>query len=124
MIRALLVASLTLLLFACAGRQSAPGGGPIVDMKGVDPARYQADLGECRQYANQVDVAGQAGTTAAGGAVVGGLIGAIVDGGEGAARGAGVGAVGGGAQGTVRGLEERQQVVKNCLRNRGYAVLN
>jgi uncharacterized protein YcfJ len=123
MIRVAVFAVLSLLLVACASRQ-APPGGVIVDMKGVDPARYQADLGECRQYADQVDVVGQAGATAAGGAVVGGLIGAIVDGSEGAARGAGVGAVGGGAQGTVRGLEERQQVVKNCLRNRGYAVLN
>jgi hypothetical protein len=38
-------------------------------------------------------------------------------------RGAAVGGIAGGATGTVRGIEERQ-VVKNCLRNRGYAVLN
>ena len=30
----------------------------------------------------------------------------------------------GGAKGTSRGLDERQRVVRNCLRNRGYAVLN
>jgi outer membrane lipoprotein SlyB len=114
---------LLLSLAACTGRDR-PGSAPIVDMKGVDRARYQADLTECRQYADQVDVTAQAGAGAAGGAVVGGLIGVIVDGGEGAARGAGVGAVGGGAQGTVRGLDERDRVVKNCLRNRGYAVLN
>jgi outer membrane lipoprotein SlyB len=122
-LRLLLISSLLLTLAACAGRDR-PAGGVIVDMKGVDPARYQTDLSECRTYADQVDVAGQAGAGAAGGAVVGGLIGAVVDGGEGAARGAGVGAIGGGASGTVRGLEERDRVVKNCLRNRGYAVLN
>lgn len=114
---------LAVVLTGCAGRDRPPGG-VIVDMKGVDPARYQADLAECRTYADQVDVAGKAVGGAVGGAVVGGLIGAAVGDSGTAKRGAGAGAVGGGAQGTVSGLEERDRVVKNCLRNRGYSVLN
>jgi hypothetical protein len=120
----LIVLSLTLLvLAACAGRDHAPGG-VIVDMKGVDRAQYRVDLAECGDYADQVAVAGKAATGAAAGAVVGGLIGAAVGDSGTAKRSAGAGAVVGGAKGTARGVQERQQVVRNCLRNRGYSVLN
>ena len=110
------------LLAGCAGRD--PGGRVIVDMKGVDPYQYQADLAECEDYADQVAVGEQAVTGAAAGAVVGGLVGAAVGDSGTAQRSAGAGAVLGGAKGTSRGLDERQRVVRNCLRNRGYAVLN
>ncbi len=109
------------LVTGCAGRK--PGAGTIVDMKGVDPYQYEIDLAECEQYADQVAVGEKAAAGAAGGAVVGGLVGAIAKDAS-AGRGAGVGAVVGGAKGTYRGVEERHQVVGNCLRNRGYAVLN
>jgi hypothetical protein len=109
------------LVTGCAGHK--PGAGTIVDMKGVDPYQYQIDLAECEQYADQVAVGEQAAAGAAGGAVVGGLVGAIAKD-VSAGRGAGVGAVVGGAKGTYQGVEERHQVVGNCLRNRGYAVLN
>jgi hypothetical protein len=108
------------LVSGCAGRQ--PGAGTIVDMKGVDRYQYRIDLAECEEYADQVAVGQQAATGAAGGAVVGGLVGAVAGGST--KRSAGVGAVVGGAKGTYRGVEERHQVVGNCLRNRGYAVLN
>jgi hypothetical protein len=39
-------------------------------------------------------------------------------------RSAGVGAVGGGVQGAASGMRERDQVIHNCLRGRGYRVLN
>lgn len=96
----------------------------IIDQKGVDMAAYQADLAECRTYSDAVKTGEKAGVGAASGAVVGGLIGAITGGTEGAARGAGVGAVGGGAKGAIQGTETEVQVVKNCLRGRGYRVLN
>lgn len=41
-----------------------------------------------------------------------------------AERAAGVGGVIGGAKGAGSGLRERDRVVKNCLRGRGYRVLN
>ena len=111
------------LLSGCAHRQTTPGG-VIVDMKGVDPVKYQQDLAECGTYADQVDASGKIVGNAAGGAVVGGAVGAIYGGGEGAAKGAGAGGVIGGARGVRGTQQERNQVVRNCLRNRGYSVLN
>ena len=107
-----------ILLAGCAS------GGPIVDMKGVDPQKYRQDLAECESYADQVAVGGKAATGAAVGAVVGAAVGAAVGNSRTAQRSAGAGAVIGGAKGTGRGVRERKHVVRNCLRNRGYAVLN
>ncbi len=106
----------------CASRERAPGG-VIVDMKGVDRTQYQVDLADCSQYADQVDVAGKTATGAVGGAVVGGAVGAVLDD-RSVGEGAGVGAILGGSKGVARGVAERQRVVKNCLRGRGYRVLN
>ena len=118
-----LVLVFAFVMSGCSSHNSPPGG-VIVDMKGVNPADYQRDLNECSAYAQQVDTTGKVGGNAAGGAVVGGAIGAIFGGPEGAARGAGAGAVGGGAHGVEQTVAERHQVVANCLRHRGYSVLN
>ncbi len=112
------------LAAGCAGRHRTPGGQVIVDMKGVDREQYQKDFDECSAYTSQVDAQGKVGSGAAGGAVVGGAVGAIFGGADGAARGAGAGAVVGGAKGVGATARERHSVVSNCLRNRGYAVLN
>jgi hypothetical protein len=96
----------------------------IIDEKGVNMGAYQTDLAECQQYAGGVQTEAKAAKGAASGAVVGGLVGAITGGGSGAAKGAGVGAVGGGARGINEGEQSEVQVVKNCLRGRGYKVLN
>ncbi len=109
-------------LAACAGHK--PGGKVIVDMKGVDREQYQKDYDECNAYTQEVDAGGKVVGGAAGSAVVGGAVGAIFGGPEGAARGAGAGAVVGGAKGVGETANERHSVVANCLRNRGYAVLN
>ena len=96
----------------------------IIDQKGVNMTAYQQDLAECQSYSASVKTGEKAAVGAASGAVVGGLIGAITGGGSGAAKGAGIGAVGGGAKGAGQGVETEVQVVKNCLRGRGYRVLN
>ncbi|HJR21720.1 MAG TPA: lipoprotein, partial [Dongiaceae bacterium] len=44
---------------------------PVVDTKGHDSARYQQDLFECRQYAEQVSPAGKAAVSGLGGAAAG-----------------------------------------------------
>lgn len=102
---------------------------PVIDTKGVDPARYQADLAECREYADQVGVAGDA----AGGGLFGGAAGAAIGAAIGAvtgnpATGAAVGAAGGGTSGVIgggaRGVSKKDTVVRNCLRGRGYHVLD
>jgi hypothetical protein len=111
-----------LTLGACAGK----AGKPIVDMKGVNPYQYEQDLAECSDYADEVPVGEKAVTGAAAGAAVGAAVGVIWDGHRGSSpeRGAATGAVVGGAGGVGSGISERNRVVKNCLRGRGYAVLN
>jgi hypothetical protein len=98
----------------------------IVDMKGVNAYQYEQDLAECADYADEVNVASKTAGGAAAGAAVGAAVGVIWDGyrGNSPERGAATGAVVGGAGGAGSGLNERSQVVKNCLRGRGYRVLN
>jgi outer membrane lipoprotein SlyB len=96
----------------------------IIDRKGVDEARYQVDLAECQSYASEVRTGEKAAKGAASGAVVGGLIGAAVGNSRDAQRGAGAGAVTGAARGVSAGERDEVQVVKQCLRGRGYRVLN
>jgi outer membrane lipoprotein SlyB len=96
----------------------------IIDKKDVDMDNYEQDLAECQTYAAEVKKGEKAAKGAASGAVIGGLIGAITGGADGAVKGAGVGAVGGGAKGASKGEQDEVQVVKNCLRGRGYKVLN
>lgn len=103
---------------ACAGRRADV----VIDPAGVDMGRYQQDLAECQEISKQVR--GKAAGGAVGGAVVGGAVGGIVGNSDTAGKGAGVGAVTGVARGAAATRQERQHVIKNCLRNRGYSVLN
>lgn len=110
---------LPLLVAACTTTDEI-----IIDRKGVDEARYQADLAECRSYADEVRTGEKAVKGAASGAVVGGLLGAAVGNSDDAKRGAGAGAVTGAAKGVSSGERDKVKVVKQCLRGRGYRVLN
>lgn len=114
--------SLTLVLAGCA-----TGGAnyrPMVDTKGVDMNRFEADLGECRQYALQVSGAAE---RAAVGAVAGAIFGAILavvagsryDSGATARVGALTGAVVGGMEGET----DQRSIIRSCLNGRGYRVL-
>ncbi len=94
---------------------------PIIDTQGVDLVRYEQDLAECRTYAEQIDPASGVAKGTAAGAAVGAMAGAV--GGD-VARGAGYGAVAGGSKSAVMADRDKQEVVKNCLRGRGYRVLN
>ena len=109
-------------LSGCAQRPFSHA--PIVDMRGVNASQYRVDLSECNQYAAQVSVGQRAGAGAVAGAVIGGAVGAAVGNSDTAQRSAGAGAVIGGVRGGADGYRERNVVVRNCLRNRGYAVLN
>ena len=115
-VTSILLLSLT-VVGGCSKRQSV-----IIDPEGVNMGQYQRDLAECQQITKQVE--SEVGEGAVGGAVVGGLIGASVGGKRSVGRTAGVGAVLGGAKGAGATKEERELVLKNCLRNRGYRVLN
>lgn len=124
MLKPILLSVLALGLVACQAGRGPLYSGPIIDPQGVDMGRYQADLTECQAIADQVPVGERAVAGAAVGAAVGGVIGGIVGNSRTARRSAGVGAVGGGVQGAASGMQERDQVIHNCLRGRGYRVLN
>jgi len=106
-----------LFVTGCTGSK-----GPIIDTKGVDMTMYQQDLAECQTYAQEVSVGGGAAKGAAVGAAAGAAIGAIR--GRNVGEDAGVGAVLGGTKSGTAAKREQEQVVKTCLRGRGYKVLN
>lgn len=110
----LLVGLNALILSGCSTQ-------PIVDTQGVDMAQYNQDLQDCKAYAAQVNQGKQAGQSALFGALVGGAMGALSGH---AGNGAAAGGVMGGASGALQGDQEKSQVLRNCLRNRGYTILN
>ncbi|MGV1015970.1 MAG: hypothetical protein ACOYBW_01175 [Fluviibacter phosphoraccumulans] len=113
---------IALTVTACAGADVRP----VVDMQGVNSTKYEADLRDCQEYAKQKSGALETGAKgAAGGAVVGSLIG-LVGGGTGSniAQAAGVGAVVGAAGGGYMGNKAQEDIVKKCLAGRGYKVLD
>lgn len=121
--RLVVVMGLAVVLAGCAG----PRGGQdrvIVDTRGLDMHVYHHDVEECEAYADQVRVGRRAAGGALAGAVIGGAVGAIAGDHHTAERAAGVGGVVGGARGVGSGVRERDRVIKNCLRGRGYRVLN
>ena len=122
--RLLLFLLSTLILASCSSIEDLTGNNPIIDTQGVNVARYEADLLQCQNYADEVAIAQKAGSGAVSGAVVGGVFGAVVGNSDTAKKGAGIGAVGGGARGVGEGIRERERVIKRCLIGRGYRVLN
>ena len=111
-----IVAIMTVLNGGCASHPD-----PIIDMKGVNEAAMQIDWEECEGYSDQVIIAKGATKGAAGGAAAGAAAGAISGS---AGRGAGYGAVWGATRSSIEGDKEKQRVFKNCMRVRGYRVLN
>jgi len=107
-----------LLVCSCASNKV------IVDRKGVNMAQYEKDLVECRQYAEEVSVGEEVAEGAARGAVVGGVIGAAIGNSNTAGRVGGAGAAHGASRGLSKAEHEQKRVVRNCLRGRGYRVLN
>ena len=102
------------LLSACASK-------PIIDTQNVDMVQYGKDLADCEHIAEQVATGEITAKSAAFGAGVGAAYGVI---GRGVGTGAATGAVTGGAGGLLKSDNEKAKVTKNCLRHRGYAVLN
>ena len=116
------------IIFSVALLASCATYRPIVDMRGVDQQRYDVDLAECQQYAEQISP----GANAVVGAVVGTAIGAIVGGLIGAVvhqprAGAKMGAAIFGTQTAVaagaEGAQGQVDVISNCMMGRGYNVL-
>lgn len=109
----------TLLIQACAS------GVVVVDTGDLDENLLEQDLAECRSYANKLDE----GDTIIKSALFGGLFYGLMEwmftGDQYSAHGmAVVGAVEGGAIAAVDLEHQKDEVAKNCMANRGYAVLN
>ncbi len=114
--RFVMIAAAAAVLSACASHPD-----PIIDTKGVDMAKYEKDLAECREYAKNVSVGEGAAKGAAVGAVVGAVAGAISGNAD---RGAGYGGISGATQSGLGNKREQENVVKRCVAGRGYKVLN
>ena len=120
------------------GIQTAHANNVVVDMSQVqDYNQYQVDLQQCEGLAvqNQPDapqresVAG----TAVKGAAVGATAGAVSgrSGSKAAKKGAGVGVIAAASRNSrnrraasANASDQTDQIVKNCMRGRGYNVLN
>jgi len=114
--------SAAVLLAGCASTGTGSNFRPIVDNKGVDLNRYEADLLECQAYAKNTANAGKSG---AGGAAVGAALGLALAliGGDKKLASAGTGAVIGGAAGAAAGEGSQRDIIRTCLTGRGYKVL-
>ena len=128
---------LPFVILPVLAQAQSSGVNVVVDMQGIDQAKYNSDLQSCQGTATQVQPT-QAQResmvgTAARGAALGAAAGAISgnSGTQGAKSGAGVGVVAAGVRNsqnrraaTQQSQSEIDAVVKNCMRGRGYNVLN
>ena len=125
------LAAAGLVLAACQGGYAGARYTPVIDVYGSpnkDPATYSSELAACQQLAEQRPQVREAARGAGVGAVIGAAGGAIVgalDGnpGAGAGLGAATGALAGGAGSGLQGNVNRQDIVIDCMRNRGWSVL-
>ncbi len=117
--RSIPLISSTLLIITMCGCAAHPA--PIIDIQGVDMARYDDDMADCAGYGEQIRIEQGIIKGAAAGAAVGTATGAISGNPD---RGAGYGAIFGAAESARFNDREKQRVVKNCMRGRGYRVLN
>lgn len=123
--RLVFVLGLPLALAACV----SPAERVIVDTRGVDMMRYEADQRECMEFVKKVPVGKQVakkvllsgGSAGAIGAIVGAWTG---DAGRAAATGIGIGVATAGPKEAERGWQEQRQVMKRCMEKSGYTVLN
>lgn len=120
----------TLLVFASACTTTQERVQNRVDPVSIsDNERYQADVAECTRLADNEqsqtnkDMATRGVVGGLIGAATGAAIGAAVGGGAGAATGAAIGGGTGIVGGAVTTKGHRDEVIGNCLRNRGYKTL-
>lgn len=100
------------------------GSKPIVDTKGIDISQYELDLEECETFADEISPTKSIVKGTATGAAIGTVIEAVTNGSKRTKDATGLGAIAGGGKSGIRAVQEKEQVVKRCVRNRGYQVLN
>ena len=115
------IVAVALIVAMIAGCAAHPD--PIIDTKGVDPDLLAEDWDECEVYTEEIIIAQGVGKGAAVGAAVGAATGAVSNRRE-VDEAAGLGAIYGGTRSGLDADRQKQQVFKNCMRGRGYRVLN
>ena len=115
------IVAAALIVAMVAGCAAHPD--PIIDTKGVDPDLLAEDWDECEVYTEEIIIAQGVGKGAAVGAAVGAATGAVSNRRE-VDEAAGLGAIYGGTRSGLDADRQKQQVFKNCMRGRGYRVLN
>jgi len=117
--RRLVIVAVALLSTGCATYR------PVVDIHDRQEANaYERDLHDCQHYARSVDPAGSAIIGAFIGSVVGAAFGAAVGDRSVALDLARVGAIEGGVAGAANGAGTQLDIIRNCLLERGYRVLD
>lgn len=114
----LAIVILSLIITACASNNV------VVDTHGVDLNQYAIDLRECKEYQKQVSMGDGVAESVLVGVLVGAAVGAITGNSDTATE---AGSIAGLEAGTGRAIQndhERANVLKNCLAQRGYRVLN
>ena len=117
------------LVSGCISTQSGSifdsgSGKPIVDTKGVNMTQYELDLEECSTFSEDISTGKSIAKGTVTGAAVGAVIEAIADNARSRRDGIEVGAVTGGTKSGISAVQEKEQIVRRCLRGRGYKVLN
>jgi hypothetical protein len=98
---------------------------PLVDMRDVaDRDQYERDIADCQNYAGSVSPGASAGAGAIVGAILGAALGAAVGDRDVAIDAARFGAVEGALAGGAAGAGTQVQIVRNCMSERGYLVLD
>ena len=103
---------------------SERNGIAIIDTRGVDMDVYRNDLLDCSSFSKNIDVTERIIEKGALSGVTGAAVGAILGGKEGAQKIGGSAGILSAVEGNIEARYEQSKIIKNCLRGRGYKVLN
>ena len=96
----------------------------IIDTRGVDESVFKKDYSECSDFAKNIDLTERTLKQGAVAGATGAAVGAIIGGEEAAKKIGGSAAVLNAVEANLDGRNEKAKIIKNCLRGRGYKVLN
>ena len=96
----------------------------VIDTRGVDESVLKKDYSECADFAKNIDLTERTLKQGAIAGATGAAVGAIIGGEEAAKKIGGSAAVINAVEANLDARHEQAKIIKNCLRGRGYKVLN
>ena len=120
----ILFLSMCLLASCVSNDASEKNDVAIIDTRGVDMDVYRNDLLDCSSFSKNIDATQRTIEEGARSGVTGAAVGAILGGKEGAKKIGGSAGILGAVEGHIEARYEQSKIIKNCLRGRGYKVLN